>query len=425
MTAGTFDVNRKWSLEYPGLSTCSVPVEPYVSADYFELERERVFRRVWLNIGRVEQIPNAGDYFVKDLAVVNDSALVVRGKDGKVRGFHNICSHRGNKLVWDESGSCRTLTCKFHGWSYNFEGRLTAVPDQEMFFDFDKSRHGLVPVATDVWAGFIFINLDPDNKETLKEYLGELGEKHAEYPFHEKTLRFTYVAELSCNWKVGVDSFSEAYHASFLHRSSTKGLAYCKENPTGRPVEFNIWKRHRSLSAYSNPNYKPGPVGAVAGRFSNPVFTAGLENLPPGVNPNRMPNWVFDNAIVFPNFIIMATAGDYLTHHFWPISMDRIIWEGDIYMEPAEAPGQYFSREYSKCHFGRDIWLEDTGTMEATHAALKSGVLKHFVLQDGELLIRHAYKVLEEHIHGREGAGPRGRNEEDHLYEQRMAPGRG
>ena len=92
--------NDRWHWQYPDLGTGPVPIEPIVSPEYFALERERIFRRTWLHMGRVEQIPEAGDYFVKELPVCRTSILVVRGKDGQVRAFHNVCSHRCNKLMF-------------------------------------------------------------------------------------------------------------------------------------------------------------------------------------------------------------------------------------------------------------------------------------------------------------------------------------
>ncbi len=91
----------KWHNRYPELGTGPVSIEPYISREYFERERELIFRKVWLNVGRVEQIPTPGDYFVKDLAVCNTSIVIVRGDDGKVNAFHNMCSHRGNPVVWN------------------------------------------------------------------------------------------------------------------------------------------------------------------------------------------------------------------------------------------------------------------------------------------------------------------------------------
>src|SRR5688500_12305432 len=100
------------------LGTGPVPVEPYVSAEYFELERERIFRREWLNVALERELPNPGDFVVRELEVCNTSIIVVRGEDRRIRAFHNICSHRGNRLVFAARGSSAALTCRYHGWSY-------------------------------------------------------------------------------------------------------------------------------------------------------------------------------------------------------------------------------------------------------------------------------------------------------------------
>ena len=98
----TVTKDHRWTLEHPELGTGPVPTYPYVSKEYFERERDKIFKRTWLNVGRVEEISEPGDYFVKEIALCNASILIVRGKDGVVRGFHNVCRHRATKLVWDE-----------------------------------------------------------------------------------------------------------------------------------------------------------------------------------------------------------------------------------------------------------------------------------------------------------------------------------
>lgn len=95
---------KQWAEKYPDLGTGPVPAEPCISEEYFALERDRIFRKTWINVGRVEDIPDKGDYFVRELAICNVSLLIIRGSDGVVRGFHNVCSHRGKKLVLDERG---------------------------------------------------------------------------------------------------------------------------------------------------------------------------------------------------------------------------------------------------------------------------------------------------------------------------------
>ncbi len=133
-----------WTEHYPALGTGPVSYEDSISPDHYELEREAIFRRTWLNVGRMEQLPRTGSYFTKELDAARTSVIVVRGADGEVRAFHNICRHRGNKLVWQDfpgeetSGTCRQFTCKYHGWRYGLEGDLTFVQQEGEFFSPDK-----------------------------------------------------------------------------------------------------------------------------------------------------------------------------------------------------------------------------------------------------------------------------------------------
>src|SRR5262249_35078020 len=142
--------------------------EDSTSPAFYERERRAVFARAWLNVGRVEQLPRVGSYLTKEIAAANASVIVVRGRDGEVRAFHNICRHRGNKLAWNDQpreethGVCRQFTCKYHGWRYDLDGSLAYVQQESEFFDLDKDRHGLLPVHCDVWAGFVFVNLAPE-----------------------------------------------------------------------------------------------------------------------------------------------------------------------------------------------------------------------------------------------------------------------
>jgi len=122
-----------WTKHYPELGTEPVSYEDSISPEFYALEREAIFKRSWLNVGRVDLVPRNGSYFTKELDVASTSVVVVRGSDGKVRAFHNICRHRGNKLVWNDfpreetKGTCRQFTCKYHGWRYDLEGALTST----------------------------------------------------------------------------------------------------------------------------------------------------------------------------------------------------------------------------------------------------------------------------------------------------------
>ncbi len=152
---------------------------------------------------------------------------MVRGQDDTIRAFHNMCRHRGNKLVWQDypneevAGTCRQFTCKYHGWRYALDGELTFIQQEQEFFDLDKSDFPLVEVNLDIWEGFIFVNLDKEPAaRRSQEFLGELGEKLEGYPFSELTQVFSYSAEVGSNWKLFIDAFQEFYHAPVSAREA-------------------------------------------------------------------------------------------------------------------------------------------------------------------------------------------------------------
>ena len=141
--------------------------------------------------------------------------MVARDTDGQVRAFHNVCRHRGNKLVWNSSpreetgGTTRQLACKYHGWRYGLDGACTFVHQQNEFFDLDTADLSLVPVHCEVWSGFVFVNLDGTPGQTLTEYLGPMVTALDGYPFHLMTERYTFHGENFSNWKVFMDVFQE------------------------------------------------------------------------------------------------------------------------------------------------------------------------------------------------------------------------
>jgi nitrite reductase/ring-hydroxylating ferredoxin subunit len=111
-----YALNRRYHDAYPEMGTGPVSTEPYYSEDYYQLEKQYLFRNVWINAGRVEAIPEPGDFVVKDLPVCDTSIIVIRRNDGGLNAFHNVCSHRGNKIAYDDSGNNRSFFCRFHGW---------------------------------------------------------------------------------------------------------------------------------------------------------------------------------------------------------------------------------------------------------------------------------------------------------------------
>lgn len=190
----------------------------YRNAELFDVEMDTLFRRNWLLAGHVSEMPGAGDYLTFEAA--GERALVIRGSDGALRAFHNVCRHRGSRVVEGESGRCsRAIVCPFHGWSYHLDGRLKNIPAIDTFGDIDKRRHGLVPLAMETWHGFVFVRFDGDGP-SLAEQLAPVEEMVAPYRLAEvQPVGERYRSEYDYNWKIIHDVDNEGYHVPMAHPS--------------------------------------------------------------------------------------------------------------------------------------------------------------------------------------------------------------
>ena len=385
----------RYTANYPELGTEPLPIGPYVSAEYYEKERKRIFRRSWLHLGRVQEIPNPGDYIVRNIEFAQTSVLIIRGRDGVVRGFHNVCIHRGNKLVWNDSGQCNRMTCKYHGWTYFTDGRLIGVTEEDMFFDLDKKKMGLTPVTTEIWRGFIYVNLDPEPHETLSEHMADIDPLVDGYPFDSFTTCFSYQARLKANWKVLVDSQQEGYHAKTLHRRSLPGFLTNRQEPSRHVVDIRLFEKNRLISYFGNREMKHSPTALRAFQHGPLVSKFAGDEMLRGINPTNDPNWAFDEYVIFPSTQLLLFAGMFITHTMWPVSVNESIWDARGYLPNADTAAQRFGLEFSKILL-RDSWLEDGSTLEATQRGLESGAITHQILQDQELLIRHSAKVVDD-----------------------------
>src|SRR6185437_10420978 len=153
----------------------TIPNTWYTSADVYAREREHVFARSWQVVGRAEQVQHPGSYLTANIA--GEPILVVRGDDGVLRAFFNVCRHRAAPIVNDECGTATKLRCRYHGWTYDLGGNLRGTPEFEGVQDFRKEEMGLPPIAVGEWGPFLFVNLGSTGQETcatLPEYLKPL-----------------------------------------------------------------------------------------------------------------------------------------------------------------------------------------------------------------------------------------------------------
>jgi phenylpropionate dioxygenase-like ring-hydroxylating dioxygenase large terminal subunit len=398
---------RKWTHDYPWLGTGPLPHTPNISAEYFERERERIFKRCWLLLCREDEVPTPASYAVKQIPILHTSVLLTRGQDGVVRAFHNVCRHRGNKVVMGEGekrGDAPAFMCGFHGWTYDLEGRLIQVPDEEDFFGLDKCQLGLKPIHCGVWRGFVFINVADEPKETLKQAIGrELAEDIGGFPFEAFELVNVYSTHVRCNWKIGLDAFQEGYHAIALHRKSAYAPFATPENPYLHLLYARLYAPgHRRISFPANIEYQPTPSVAAAVKFAgNNVYAykdASARHLP-GVNPTGAPNWSFDATIVFPHVQVLMSDAFYVTQHFWPVSVDETYWELRQYLPRSTSVASRISQQQSQSAL-RDVIREDLSTLENTQTVLKSGAIPHMQLNDSEIAVRYSYYMVDKYVRG-------------------------
>jgi len=189
--------------------------EFYTSPDLFRREVERVFYGHWNFAGHGETVREPGDYLT--CRIMEQSVILVRGKDGVLRGFYNVCKHRAHELL-KGSGRTKVITCPYHAWSYHVDGRLRSARGSETMADFDRGEFCLTPVQVEEYAGFVFFNLDPE-APSLRSQAGELeAEIRQHCPSVEKlTLARRLTYNLKANWKNVCDNFLECYHCKPAH----------------------------------------------------------------------------------------------------------------------------------------------------------------------------------------------------------------
>ncbi|HEU0028998.1 MAG TPA: aromatic ring-hydroxylating dioxygenase subunit alpha [Kofleriaceae bacterium] len=202
----------------------TIPGSWYVDPRIEALERATVWSRTWQLVARTDQLREAGQYVTAEVA--GEPIVVVRGSDGVLRAFFNVCRHHAAAVMTEPCGTADRLRCPYHGWTYDLAGTLRGVPEAQGMRGFDKDRMGLVPVAVDTWEHFVFVHLDRD-PVPLRAQLGAVVDQVA--PLGLGTLQFCErrVYELACNWKVFVDNYLDGgYHVPHLHEGLASILSH-------------------------------------------------------------------------------------------------------------------------------------------------------------------------------------------------------
>jgi phenylpropionate dioxygenase-like ring-hydroxylating dioxygenase large terminal subunit len=205
-------------------SSMAVDVRIYTDPERLAAERKEMFLKLPALAGLSCDIPQPGDVIVFD--ALGPSILVVRGKDGKVRAFLNSCRHRAVKLV-HECGHARRLTCPFHGWTYDLEGKLVGLPGREAFGDIDQTKMNLVRVPVAEWCGLIFVKTSPgEEKIDVEGFLGDLAPELRQLDLANLRPVIKKVVNVDANWKFTLDTFFESYHFQTLHSKSLAAQSF-------------------------------------------------------------------------------------------------------------------------------------------------------------------------------------------------------
>ena len=202
------------------LGSADIPRSRYVSREFHELEKEKLWRKAWQVACREEDIPDVGDTLVYDICDL--SILVVRSATDTIKAYYNACLHRGRQLK-EHGGNSTELRCPFHGYCWNLDGSLKQIPCEWDFPHVEPAEWSLPEVHVGTWGGFVFVNLDPQC-ESLESYLGELPEHFAKWPL-EQRYKAVHVAKIfPTNWKVVQEAFMEAFHVVATHPQLLAGI---------------------------------------------------------------------------------------------------------------------------------------------------------------------------------------------------------
>jgi phenylpropionate dioxygenase-like ring-hydroxylating dioxygenase large terminal subunit len=363
-----------------------VSSRPYYDPEWWELEKQAIFLRTWLHVGHVCEIPEPGSFIRREIEFANASLLIVRGKDGEVRTFHNVCTHRGTQLTDEAAGKASKFSCRYHMWTFGTDGALLSAPDFERFY-VAKEDCALKQVQTQVLAGLIFINFDPQPKGSVREFFGPIAAEMEGLPM-ARAVDFTeWTYEIDANWKLNFDNFQENYHLRFIH-PRTGAQTIGPDNPFGYPTHYGFSGPHRSQTLWKNPDPPPTPPTLLMG-YARAAALAAKDGA-------DFPKTDFK---LFPAFhIVGLPPAQQYTHTMLPLGPGRT--RGSIRMywtTKAENASRVFAREFGAMSI-RDVLSEDRWAVEAGQRGIAQGTIEQVHFQDHEMLLRHLYETVQEKV---------------------------
>lgn len=358
--------------EFPKLP--EIPAARYFDPAFYQLEQRQLWPKSWLLAGHVDELPEPGSY--KAWARAGWPVLIVRGKDRQIRAFFDSCQHRGGSLLKAASGCTKVLTCKFHAWTYDLEGRLLFVPDEHEFLGLDKSRHGLAPLRCELWGKLIFVNRDL-SAPPLLEFLGTAAEQMAHFDFDRRRIHSIIPYDLPCNWKVVMDAFQESYHVNGTHPQTVAPFL------DSRGAVIEMWRNGHSQLIV------PWRRGDKARQDF--ILDAGSHSGDPRHEITRAGNTSFT---IYPNIIGTAAEYQFPILLFWPegpnrTHVDILITEPEDCAEMDSAQANAIVEQF------KAVMAEDMGNVSAIQRSVECGALSSIRLGYAERRIYQFHEQLD------------------------------
>lgn len=345
----------------------------YTSAEWHAREMDRVFARSWCFAGLASTLINPGDYLTVDAGP--SPILVMRGKDCALRAFHNICRHRGAKLLTGKGHLTGGIRCFYHAWAYGLDGALLGVPQADQFPALQTSKLRLKPAALGVFRDMIFVHPDPAAAPRFEGWLGEFPSHFGPFDPREMSLLYSDTREIAANWKLFVENHIDGYHLYHLHRDSLLGY-----NHDGQ--KHFLYGEHWSF-------FEPWMVPGVLPEFEKRI---------PGRIVSDDDRWKQSSVhMLFPG-LCLATGSNWLVLlHVRPKAFDRTVVDLTFFVSQGEKPAgtAYFAPPDGRSSEGFDVIAEDAIACERIQAAMASPAFQVGPLaQDFERSITHFHRSI-------------------------------
>lgn len=280
----------------------TLPAKFYADKTYYQKEAEHFFGQRWVCLGREEEVSEPGQFVQKKL--LNESLLLVRGKDTRVRAFYNLCRHRGTQVCQKENGKfLGSIQCPYHAWTYNLEGKLTGAPLMNETPGFNAEEWPLHQAACEVWEGHVFVNMAKEPRPLLSQ-LGEMATKFENWHMADLRVAHRIVYDIKANWKLIIQNYSECLHCPVIHPALAKLSPYLSGN--NDPADDNLLGG--SMTLYD---------GVRTMTMSGQTTRADLPHL-----SEKQKRHVYYYALL-PNLLLSPHPDFVMTHLLLPLDNDR------------------------------------------------------------------------------------------------------